>query len=253
MNSTAVAAAFFACIVVGTIAGAILRTRLSEDHLHPDSKDVIKMAVGLIATLSALVLGLLIATAKTSFDARSSQVREITSNIVLLDQLLAQYGSEANAARSELRLGLQFMVDRIWDENRAGEKNQNPFHASNEATTFIQGLSRLNGEDGFHRELKAKILQVTTEIARDRLTLYVQSSDTISMPFLIILSFWLMVIFAIFGLLARLNALVAFIMLLCAISVSAAIFLILDLNRPFEGLMQIPSGQIRNALPPLNG
>lgn len=252
MNSTAVASAVFACIIVGTFAGAILRTKLSEDHLHPDSKDVIKMAVGLIATLSALVLGLLIATAKTSFDARSGQVREITSNIVLLDQLLAQYGSEANAARSELRLGLQFMVDRIWDENRLGVKNQNPFHASSEATTFIQGLSHLDGEDSFHRELKTKILQVTTEIARDRLTLYVQSSDTISMPFLIILSFWLMVIFAIFGLLARLNALVAFIMLLCAISVSAAIFLILDLNRPFEGLMQIPSAQIRNALPPLN-
>lgn len=252
MNSTAVAFAVFVCIVIGTIAGATLRTRLSDDHLQPDSKDVIKMAVGLIATLSALVLGLLIATAKTSFDARSGQVRQVTSNIVLLDQLLAQYGSEATAARTELRLGLQFMVDRIWDENRSGDKNQNPFHATSEGAAFIQGLARLGGEDNFHRELKAKIIQVTTEIAKDRLTLYVQSSDTISMPFLVVLSFWLTVIFAIFGLLARLNVLVALIMLLCALSVSAAIFLILDLDRPFDGLMQIPSTQIRNALSPLN-
>jgi hypothetical protein len=119
------------------------------------------------------------------------------------------------------------------------------------ADSFIQSLVNLPTATDFQRALKAEIVGIANEVAKGRLSLFVQGRDTISMPFLTILVFWLTVIFGIFGLLTRLNTLVAIIMLLCAVSVSGSIFLILDLNRPFDGMMRIPSAQMRGALPPL--
>jgi hypothetical protein len=242
----------FVFIVLGTLLGTFCRSLVPEHHLNSDSKDVIKMSTGLIATMSALVLGLLIATAKTSFDGKATQVRQIAANVVLLDQVLAQYGEEATTIRRQLRQGLDLMADRIWHENNSASKNSSPFQATGAAESFMQDLFKLSATTDFQRALKAEIVRLANDIAKERLSLYVERGDTVSMPFLTILAFWLTVIFGVFGLLTRLNILVGLILLLCAISVSASIFLILDLNSPFDGLMRIPSAQLRNAVPPLN-
>jgi hypothetical protein len=241
-----------ALIIAGALLGAFARTFLSEEHLNAETKDVIKMSVGLIATLSALVLGLLIATGKTSFDAKVTQVRQIAANAVLLDQTLAQYGNEVANARVELRRTFNLMVDRIWNENNSASRGSSPFQMTGAADSFIQSLVNLPAATDFQRALKTEIVNIANEVAKGRLSLFVQGRDTISMPFLTILVFWLTVIFGIFGLLTRLNVLVAVIMLLCAVSVSGSIFLILDMNRPFDGMMRIPSAQMRGALPPLS-
>ena len=240
-----------ALIVAGALVGAFARTFLTEQHLNSDTKDVIKMSVGLIATMSALVLGLLIATGKTSFDARVTQVRQIAANVLLLDQTLLQYGKEATNARVVLRQTFGLMVDHIWNENNSAARGPSPFQMTGAADTFIQSLVNLPAATDFQRALKTEVVAIANDVAKDRLSLFVQGRDTISMPFLIILVFWLTVIFGIFGLLTRPNLLVAVIVLLCAVSVSGSIFLILDLNRPFDGMMRIPSAQVRSALPPL--
>jgi len=85
----------FACIFGTTLLSMFVRNALPEHHLNSDSRDAIRLSMGVIGTMSALVLGLLIASAKSSFDAKSSQVKQITANVILLDQLLAQYGPEA--------------------------------------------------------------------------------------------------------------------------------------------------------------
>jgi len=240
-----------ALIIAGTLLGAVARTFLSDEHLNSDTKDVVKMSVGLIATLSALVLGLLIATGKTSFDTRVTQVRQIAANAVLLDQMLGQFGSDTVNARVALRQTFSLMVDRIWNENNSASRGPSPFQMTDAAGSFIQSLANLPAATDYQRALKTDIVNTASEIAKDRLSLFVQGRDTISMPFLVILVLWLTVIFGVFGLLTRLNVLAAVIMLLCAVSVSGSIFLILDLDRPFDGLMRIPSAQMRNALPPL--
>jgi hypothetical protein len=252
VHTAVISSIALALIVAGALVGAFARTFLSEQHLNSDSKDVIKMSVGLIATMSALVLGLLIATGKTSFDARVTQVRQIAANALLLDQTLVQYGKDATNARVVLRQTFGLMVDRIWNENNSGKRDPSPFQVTGNADSFIQTLANLPANTDFHRALKTETVATATEIAKDRLALFVQGRDTISMPFLIVLVFWLTVIFGIFGLLTRLNLLVCVIMLLCAVSVAGSIFLILDLNRPFDGMMRIPSAQVRGALPPLN-
>ena len=117
------------------------------------------------------------------------------------------------------------------------------------ADSFIQSLVNLPATTDFQRALKTEIVNIANEIAKGRLSLFVQGRDTISMPFLTILVFWLTVIYGIFGLLTRLDILVAVIVLLCAVSVSGSIFLILDMNRPFDGMMRIPSAQMRDASP----
>ena len=251
MHTALISLIALALIIAGTLIGAFARTFLSDEHLNSDTKDVVKMSVGLIATMSALVLGLLIATGKTSFDARVTQVRQIAANALLLDQALTQYGSDTANVRIALRLSFGLMVDRIWNENSSQSRPPSAFHMTGAADSFIQSLVNLPAATDYQRALKTDIVNTASEIAKDRLSLFVQGRDTISMPFLIILVFWLTVIFGVFGLLTRLNILAAIIMLLCAVSVSGSIFLILDLNRPFDGLMRIPSAQMRNALPPL--
>ncbi len=252
MHTSVISLIALGLIISGALFGAFVRTTLSDHHLNSDTKDVIKLSVGLIATLSALVLGLLIATGKTSFDARVTQVRQIASNAVLLDQSLAQYGTGTTNVRVALRQTFNAMVDRIWNENNSASKTLSPFQVTANADAFIQSLANLPVATDFQRALKTEIVATATEIAKDRLALFVQGRDTISMPFLTVLVFWLTVIFGIFGLLTRLNLLVCVIILLCAVSVAASIFLILDLNRPFDGMMRIPSAQVRSALPPLN-
>ena len=124
MNDLLISLLVFAVIFGGALLGVFLRPLLSEQHLQPDSKDVVKMATGLIGTLAALVLGLLIASAKSSFDQKTSQVRQLTASIILLDELLAQYGPEAAPARNRLRQSIAPLADRIWQEEETGKPVQ---------------------------------------------------------------------------------------------------------------------------------
>src|ERR1700730_597737 len=131
MNALLISLLVFAIVFGGALLGAVLRPLLSEKHLQPDSKDIVKMATGLIGTLAALVLGLLIASAKSSFDLKTNQVRQMTATIILLDGLLAQYGPEATPLRISLRQSIQPIADRIWREE--GRSAGNPVAAGSSA------------------------------------------------------------------------------------------------------------------------
>ena len=108
----------FAVILGGAFAGTLLRRALPGDHLANDAKDIIRLGAGLIGTIAALVLGLLIASAKSSYDTQSGQVQHLTADVVLLDQLLAQYGPEARPIRELMRQALGPLVERLWQDRR---------------------------------------------------------------------------------------------------------------------------------------
>ena len=252
MNTLLVSFAIFACIVGGVLFGALVRTRLSERHLHADGKDVVKVATALVVTLSALVLALLTATAKSSFDTKSAQVKQLAANFIMIDQLLAQYGPETVNARQLERRSLDELVNRIWDQGLRSQA-QGAFQISHDTEEFNRTIFSLSPESEAQRVLKGRIVQTAADIAQARLSLYVQNGSTISIPFLATLVFWLTMIFAIFSLLARLEyAGRHYVLICCALSVSGSIFLILDLDQPFDGLMQISSRQLRGALAPLS-
>jgi hypothetical protein len=114
MNDLLISVLVFAIILGGALLGVVVRPLLSEQHLQPDSRDVVKMTTGLIGTLTALVLGLLIGSAKSSFDQKTNQVRQLTATVILLDDLLMQYGPETVPVRNLLRQSIQPLANRIW-------------------------------------------------------------------------------------------------------------------------------------------
>jgi hypothetical protein len=187
----------FACILAGTVVGMLLRNKLPD--LGSDAKDVVRLGAGLIGTIAALVLGLLIATAKTSFDTQVTQVKQLTADVILLDQLLAQYGPEAATVRNLLRGAVDAVVDRIWQENSSVSARKAPYEATAAGEAFLVKLRQLPPQTDEQRSLKDRATQVSTNIAHTRLLLFTQGDNPIPMPFLIVLIFWISIIFANFN------------------------------------------------------
>jgi len=252
MNDVLISLLVFAVIFGGALVGMMVRPLLSEHHLQPDSRDVVKMATGLIGTLAALVLGLLIASAKSSFDQKTNQVRQMTATVILLDDLLMQYGPEATHLRNLLRQSIQPLANRIWHEEEAPTDKGVRFESSVESSAFENELERLSPNNDTQRSLQSRAIQAFTEAAQVRLQLFAQTGGAIPTPFLIILVFWLSAIFVSFTLFGQTNLVVMTSLFVCALSFACAIFLVLELGNPFTGLMGISSATLRSALLPLS-
>ena len=231
----------------GIFLGTALRRALPGNHLSKETQDVVRLGAGLTATIAALVLGLLIGGAKSSFDTRSSQVKQLTANVILFDNLLAQYGSEATSLRNLLRGALNPIIDRLWHEKTATE----PFTTSSEGEKLFLAILTLSPQNEIQRSLQARAVQVVNDFAQTRLLLFVEADNQIPMPFLAILVFWLFIIFLSFSLFSDLNATALAFLCVFGLSASCAIYLILELNEPFNGLMMISDIPLRNALAPL--
>jgi hypothetical protein len=224
-----------------------LYLRLPEKHLVGDTKDVVRLGTGLIATIAALVLGLLINSAKSSFDSQTAHIQHIAADVILIDQLLGVYGPEATPAREQLRQAIEPMIARLWQE---------PNSAS---LTAFEGPGRdayleialLKPQTDLQRILKDRAIQEIIDLAQARLTLFEQAGNSLHTPFVTVLVLWLAIIFASFGLFSELNLLSVGALVTLAISASSALFLILELSGPFTGLLQISRTPLRNALAPL--
>jgi Protein of unknown function (DUF4239) len=245
MSSMAISWVVFACVFGGALLGMLLRPVLHERHLGTDSKELVKMGMGLIATMSALVLGLLIASAKSSFDAQRSELAQMAANIILLDRVMAHYGPETKEPRDLLRGFVTSTLARIWPEDTSQAAQLQPTGGSEVLYDKIQDLAPKNEAQ---RSLQAQALKTSIDIGQTRWLLFAQKGSSIPLPFLVVLVFWLTILFASFSLFAPPNATVTITLLVCALSVSGAIFLILELDRPFDGLIQISSAPLRSAL-----
>ena len=248
MSALAVSLISFTIVFGGALLG--MYVHLPEGHLRDDVKDVVRLSTGLLGTIAGLVLALLISSAKSSYDASNTQIKQITSNIIFLDILLEQYGPETHDLRVALRDAVPPTVDRIWNEHINGNKSE-PFVATAEAVAFIKKVQELKPDNEAKRDLQARMLSVIADLQQLRFALFAQAHDSISIPFLVILIFWLTIIFASFGLFARPNPIVIVTFFVGALSVSGAIFLILEMDRPFAGLLQISREPLMHALAPL--
>jgi hypothetical protein len=228
---------------------AALRRALPKHHLNKDAQDVVRLGVGLIATMAALVLGLLIASAKSSFDTQGAQIKQITADVVLVDDLLAQYGPEARPIRGQIRGVIGPFTDRLWSEKQTNKAA--PFNASASVEKIYLEIQALSPQNQLQRSLQARAAQVSNDLAQTRLLLFMETGNVIPTPFIVILVFWLVIIFASFSLFSALNVTAVTCLSLFALSASCAIFLILELNQPFSGLMMISSTPLRHALGPL--
>jgi Protein of unknown function (DUF4239) len=246
MSPIAAGSIVFGCAFGGSLLGLFIRSRLPEHHRGAESKDIVRLGMGLIGTMTALVLGLLIASAKGSYDAEKSELTQMSAKIVFLDVVLANYGPEGQQARDLLRSSAKRLVERIWPEDSSQPGQLDPTAAS--AEPVYQALLRLAPQDEIQRSLKPQALALANDIGQTRWLLFEQAGSSISVPFLVVVVFWLLILFVSFGLFAPPNGTVIATLCVCALSVAFAIFLILELDRPFDGVMQISSAPLVRAV-----
>ena len=249
MSATTTSLIICALLIGGALSGVLLRRLLPDSHLDTHAKDIVRLGCALIATITGLVLGLLINSGKNSFDAQRDDIRLLTAKIEMLDYLLDEYGPQARPARGELRKVLPDMIDRIWDDGTT--KQNKRFAATAVGHTTYQMVAALSPTTEAERAIRNQALELANTILQTRLILHEQSSTRMPLPFLVVLVFWLYILFASFCLFSPLNPTAFAAIAVIALSASGAIFLILELYRPFSGLMQIDSEPLRQALAPL--
>lgn len=226
----------------------LLRSIVPEHHLSADSKDIVKLGMGLIATMSALVLALLIASAKSSHDTQNGEIVQMSADFIQLDRVLAHYGPETKDARGLLRTIVARGFDAVETNGNYRPARLDAAEVKIGADSFFEKIQQLTPGNDTQRSLHEQAMQIGAELGRTRALLLEQTGGSIPMPFLVVLVFWFTVIFISFGLFAPPNATVIAVLFVCSLSVAGAILLILELDRPFEGLIQISDAPLRSAL-----
>jgi hypothetical protein len=223
---------------------------LPAAHLSAESKDAVKVGLTLIATLTALVLGLLVASSKGTYDAQNASVRELAAKVILLDRALTAYGPETKEPRELLRRIVERTLQRIWPDGGAGPADLTPGEARSEMELFYDKVAALapQKDDAKRAAIKARAMDITVDLVQTRLRLFAQRESSIPLPFLVVLVVWLAVLFIGNGLTAPRNATVIAVVVVCILSISCALFLILELDRPFDGILRISSVPLRDAL-----
>ena len=245
MSSIASSSIVFAVVFGGALLGMFLRKFLPQNHLSDESKGIVMIAMGLVATMTAIVLGLLISSAKSSFDALSHEMTGTSTDIILLDRTLALYGTETKEARDLLRSAVANGLDLMMKQN---VDRAHLAVSTRETDSIFEKIQGLLPKDDRQRSLKAEALSILREVLKTRWLMYEQRVTSISIPMLIILVLWLTVLFISFGLYAPTNGTVVASLLVSALSVSCAILLILELYTPYHGLIRISSATLRAAL-----
>jgi hypothetical protein len=257
MNSMIVGAIVFACTFGAALLGIVLRRALPDHYMNTEAKDVVKLGTGLIATLAAMVLGLLVASAKSSFDAQRTGFQQLSVNLVMLDRLLDRYGPETKPVRSTLRRLVASSIDRLWPNESVAPERSAPDSGSaalassaitSGGAALLDQIQNLSPRNETQRLLQSQAVSMTTDLGRTRWLLVEQQESALPRPFLIVVVFWLSVLFLSFGLFAQPNPTVIVTLFVCALSVAGAMFLIVDLDDPFGGLIQISSHSLRSAL-----
>ena len=254
MNPTIVGITVFALTFGGALLGMWLRTLLSEHHLSAESKDTVKVGIGLIATMTALVLGFVIASAKGSFDAMDSAVKKSAIDVLALDRTLARYGSETSEIRKGLQRALGARIEMIWpqDSSKPAKLDPTASGAGAAAETLAGAIRALKPRDDSQRALQSRALDLAEALLQARWLVLAATEPSVPVPFLAILLFWLTFIFASFGVFAPRNAMVLTVLFVCALSVSLAVFLVLEMDAPFDGLLKVSADPLRYAYAHLN-
>lgn len=246
MNSIVVSSIVFAAIFAAAVVGMVVRRALPIDHVGPDAKEVVRLATGLIATMAALVLGMLVSSAKSSYDACKSEVAEMSWDIVAIDRLLAKYGPEAGDIRIEYHQLVEAGIERIWPNERSRTSDLRPGDHAEKIIAKLEGLAPGNSAQA---AIRTQALSMVMALRQTQWLLFLKAEQKpIPFPLLLVLVSWLAAIFVSFGLFAPSNSTVVATLALSALAVSSAIFIILELFTPFRGVLQISPAPIIEAL-----
>ena len=234
MNPLSIGALTFGLTMGGVLVGIWIRTALPEHHVNAESKEAVRIGTGLIATITALILGLVTASAKSSFDEMDAAIKAGAADILTLDRDLARYGPETAEIRAALQDALAAKIDALWPPDSARRAHTDPGALGHEAEAVADRIRGLSPQNESQRWLKTRALEVTEKILATRWQVVNALGTSVPVVFLAVLLFWLTIIFMNFG-------------LFCSLSVASVIFLILEMNQPFQGLITLSPDPMRYA------
>jgi hypothetical protein len=248
LSAIVVALVVSACIFAGGLVGLLLHRVLPERHLTKETADVVRLATGMLSVLASLVLGLLVATVKTSYDTTDHAIRGYSADLILLHETLRDYGQGA-AQPNEL---LRRYTERVMADNWPKSGERHPFEEDRAAGAMLEhvreAIRALQPVDAGQKWLQDQALQIGNSLLQQRWLLIEQSGPSVRPIIMVILVSWITLIFASFGLNAPRNALVVTALLMSALAIGGAIFLILEMDSPFQGALKISSRPMASAL-----
>ena len=240
MRAIIIASITFICTFGSAMAGTFIRGWLPPPHLSKESQDVVRLGIGLVATMTALLLGLVTASARSTFDAQDAAIKNSAATILTLDRHLARYGPETKPTRELIRSALEFRVNATWGTSGGLHVGSAVPGATPAVEEVENQVLRLTPQTESQRWFKSEALKLSEEVVKTRWRV-LGSGSTVPFPFLVVVISWLTVTFASFGLYAPRNATVVVVLCVAAISVAAAVFLILELDGPFDGVIKVSS------------
>ena len=252
MNAVVVGISVFAITLGGALGGMWLRGVLPDHHLSAESRDSVKLGIGLVATITALILGLVTASAKNSFDNLDAAVKRSAAEILSLDRALARYGAETADIRKTLKEVVAYRVAMLWPKGQSRPAGLDPFEASNRVEQLSTRIRSLAPKTEEQRAQQSHALALSESLLDARWAVFSALGPSVPVPFLVILVFWLAVTFTSFGLFAPNNATVIITLVVCALSVAGAVFLILEMGAGFDGLIRVSPAPMNFALEHIN-
>ncbi len=245
MNSIEISVITFALVFGGALLGVFIQGRLREHHQNADTKDVVRLGMGLVGTVAALVLGLLISSANSYYDNQRDELTQMSANIVMLGRLLQHYGPEANAAHESLRLTVgRILVDK-WPAESREKLDVLPPTAKIE--NLFDQVHNLVPKNEVQRAMQSQASSLLVSLGQMRWLMYAQASTTISRELLCVMILWLISIFLSWGMYSPSNTITLTTFFVSALSVSCAILVILELYSPYKGLLHLSSAPLRLA------
>jgi hypothetical protein len=246
MSVLAMSSLVFVLVFGGALAGMAVRRVKPDDRFVPEAKDSIRLAIGLVVTMTGLVLGMLVSSGKTFYDSEKSQVAEMSSEVIFISDLLRAYGPETVQLRVEAHDSVEEIVDRIWPKDRTQSFQLKP---TTKGAEFYEQVELLVPRNAEQAAVKAQLLAAILNLRKTYWFLYLQSEQTsITVPVLWAVTLWLVVIFFSFGIFAPRIPNVFLTFGICAMAVSIAIFIILSMNSPFTGAFRISPAAVHDVL-----
>jgi len=248
MNPSLVGIIVFAFAFGGVLLGTWLRTALPGHHLDSESKDVIKLGIGLIATMTALVLGLVTASAKSSFDTVDGEVKATAVHLLTLDRTLARFGPETGDIRKALKQAVGDRIEMNWpsDSSRPVRVDPTTAGSASRVEALADAIRTLKPKDDLQRALQSRAVDLAEGLLQARWLAAAASQASVPMPFLVVLLFWITITFSVFGMFAPNRTAIA-VLFVCALSMGGALFLVLEMDGPFDGLLRVSSDPLRFA------
>ena len=244
MNSILVSSIIFAFVFAAALIGMVVR--VPEEHLGSDAKDVVRLATGLVATMASIILGMLVSSAKSSYDARKNDVAELSAEILTIDRMLARFGPEP------MKSAANFV--RWWNLVFTGSGRTRPrvrpiSSRRTEARSLLTNWRRLRRRMIDRPPPRARLTSMVVTLKQTQWLLFLKvEQNAVPFPLLAVLVCWLAAIFLSFGLFAAPNSTTVATLAVSALAVSAAIFLILEMYTPFSGVLRISPRPILDAL-----